>query len=575
MPNPVSLNPQLQMDTATEKGDQREGFGNNQFKAFLSKIKPYGIFFLLLLIGIYRFSLTDRGALSNPDEVRYWDAADAWEKLVGERDLRGFFISFSSATHGRVEGTNKPGDTMLRLVPSLFQGILWKVTGGKHLRDPNSDMINTGIHFRNPESLRIVTSFNVFVSLGLLWVFYAISLNLFKGYYGAAWIATTVYGLLANSNIYIRHILPYDSALLVFLLAIYCILRKSKEADSLLLKTCIVAGLLAGFGFTIYPGYYALVAVTAIMIWEGKEPFFSRSRILRYLIFSTSFFGVLGFFEVLARLGKTSYLFYLGHHAERIIQGSFEEGFSFLPKYLLQVEKGIGGLLLGGSILYLFKEFRGLLKKEITQDSTVPYQPQLRILFFTGAACFFFHATLSISEKMVFYGRLLHMYFPFLVWGTIAFVVDLRSKPLRRFLMYGIVPILSFVSFFDFSKVYAQIAYPLDVLYQLGINTEHLPSTNIISESKPYMHFLSPPPRNFKTGEPYSRNSSYLLINFFSFLPSEKDGYKLFLSPANARLIYQRPHFQNLPAYMFEAYSIQERKWIQERNYQVSVYELT
>lgn len=550
-----------------------------QSSAFLMRagryFRHFGIFTLLFAIGIYRFSLIDRGALSTPDEVRYWDAADAWEKLIAEHDIRGFFIAFASATNGRTEGTNKPGDTMLRLIPSLFQGIVWKFSGGIHTRDSGSDIITSGIHFRNPISLKIPTAFNVIISLLVLWVFYAITLMLFRNDYGIALTATLVYGLLANSNIYIRHILPYDSALLAFLFGAYFLIKDIVNNHGLVsFKVCMASGAFAGFGFSIYPGYYFFpVVIFAVILFKRRISFFSREELCHYAAFALSFLAILVFFELLARVGQTSYLAYLGKHAERINQGSFSEGFTFLPKYLFEVEGGIGVVILVATIWCILKWSILLLKGNLPFKS-VFYLDVLPVLFFSMFMGFFYHATLSLAQRMVFYGRLLHMYYPFLIWATMAVVVELRSKSLKKLLAYGAFPLLSIFSFLHFALAYNQIAYPLDVLYKLGINTERIDPKNLIAESKPYLHFLSPPPINFKTEEPYKLENNFLLANFFSFYPLEKGDFKPFVPPANTKVVYQKPHFNTFPAYTFEAYSIPEREWAKQRRYQVSIYEL-
>jgi len=522
------------------------------------------IFILLFLVGLFRFNLIRHGALSIPDEVQYWEAGDALEKLIYKHNFPGFCAHIAGIS-GLFRSTDKPGHITIELIPAMVQGIVWKISGGRLVRDPQTQMITSGIHFRNPEFMRVATAFNVILSLFSLWIFYRITLLLFKENQSVALLGTAVYALLANTNIYIRHILPYNYALPVFFFSLYLALKKYfQKPGPFSLKTGCALGLLSGFGFAIYPGYYFFpVLIFGIIVWAGKEALFSPSQLVRYIAFALSSVSVLLFYELIARIGGTTYLGHLRDHASVIIMGSFEEGFTFLPKYLFEVETFIGVFMMICTLLYIFKKKRN--------GATTEIFPRIFGIMLAG---FLFHATVSLLRQMVFYGRLLHMYYPFLVWAMMAFLADLKPPIVKKILMGGALPVLSLLSFIKFSTAYSQIAYPLDVLYQEGIKTELIDSRNFVHETEPYLRYSSPPPKDFKTDAPYRIESNFILVNFCYFSPLEGKGFKPFIPPANAKLLYQRPHLQSFPAYTYEGFTVKDRKLFKQRNYQVSIYEL-
>lgn len=505
------------------------------------------IILLLIVMGLYRFMLIDRGALAFPDERRHLVTAKAVERLI-HKDIKGFCAAISNTDA-------RPGDATIRIIPVIGQGILYALYG----IDP-----------QNPDSLRVSTLFNVIISVFVLLIFYKVSLLLFNGNYTAAVISTIVYSFLANSNIYVRHLLPADNALVCFLFAIFYALKNlNKSLQQTRIKKYVIIGLLSGFGFSVYPAYYFFPAlIFVIVIFKSNGALLSRSNLIRYLAFLFSALSVLIFYEIVAKIGETSYLVSGVELAKGIYQGSFEEGFTFLAKYMAEAENVAGIFILAGTIIYLVKEAVGILKNK----SKSFYSEDLRLLIFIMLIVFILQASVSaIFHKITFCGRYARPYFLFLVWATVSLISKINKAKIRN-VIFGVLLSLSLYSFLMFSFAYFPIAYPRDILYKHGIMICDIEPLNVINETEPFYIIQSPPPLDVKTNAPYRKTQHFRLINFCYFYPI-KEEFQPYRPGKNENLIYRGRHFLCFPAYGYEGFSIRERQLLKDRNYQISIYE--
>src|SRR5438132_7471961 len=150
---------------------------------------------LLILTAIYRFSLLGRGALAFVDETFYFTSVKALQSLSAG-DVRGA-ISDISMSRGR------NGAAIIQMPVAALQAI----------------PAHFGVPASNLRSLLIPTACNVIVSLLSLYFVFRLGVIL-SGNDVAALAAATLCAFLINTNIYLRHLLPYDWALGAGLLAL-------------------------------------------------------------------------------------------------------------------------------------------------------------------------------------------------------------------------------------------------------------------------------------------------------------------------------------------------------------------
>ena len=187
---------------------------------------------LLMLILLVRLSFLGTGAMTFPDEARYYASYDAIDGLFPIS--HGGFDSFNAniqQTQGR------PGDALLRVVPAGIQLQLEKMTGISH---------------HSQGSLLIPVVFNYFILLWSLYLFYRIA-QLLLHHQSAALLSTLVYACLVNTNLYIRHVLPYDTGMLCVFGTFFLVLRMKAQPQRRTVRAVFAIGALAGLAFAVYP----------------------------------------------------------------------------------------------------------------------------------------------------------------------------------------------------------------------------------------------------------------------------------------------------------------------------------
>lgn len=511
-----------------------------------SSVKKIIFILLILLIGVYRSFLIGKGAYSFPDESRYLNSIEALSYLTNG-DIKNFGFSIST-TSGR------PGDALVRCIPAFGQRLVEKF----FKLGPN-----------NPRSLLVPTFFNVIVSLIILILFFKSVLLIFNQNFSISLVCTFIYSLLVNSNIYIRHILPYDIGLLFFILIIYIFIKKKNNNELINIKTIIFLGFLAGYSFTIYPGYYFIPIFTVIvLLLSAKTEFYLNRKFALILVFALTSVCILMLFESMALFTGVTYLGSLSHLAGTVTQGTFEEGYTFFPKYLISVEDLIGYLILTANLIFVLKLVFEIKKRKVDYFFREKAKTMILIVF----ALILLHGSLSvIFHKMVFYGRLIHLFYPFVIVALFYVVYEIRSQFVKVSLL-SIIVLASLYSFFMFTADYMKIAYPRDVLFSNRIIINNYYSDHFINES-PFGAKISTPADFYNNSmfNPVYSECDVDLINFCYYYPvSEK--FQEFMPDTNQNIIFEEKHFLSYRAYGFEGFNERERELLKERNYMVKIY---
>jgi len=480
------------------------------FTGIVKKHKWFIIFFILL--AVFRLSLTTTGHQYWPDEGRYNNSFTILEKLgSGE---------FMSAVSTFFDARGRPGFVFLSLIPAAIQIFLAK------------------IGFISPDSLHyydVTSIFNAVSTLVMALMFYNILLILVKDQ-KLCLLGTVVYCLLCNTNIYIRHLLPHDLALFPFFVALLLILRANPD---LKISTAIICGLLSAFGFLTYSGYYLFVIIIAAVIF-----FTARKKIKPIFFYFLSAGLSLVFLEVISRAAGNSFFKNSIGVSGDVTQGSFEEGYTFLLKYLVQVEGVIGIALIALFFVYVFF---------VMWKKSSP----LRLAFIMLVLGYLLHATLSVFfHEMVFYGRILHMYMPFFVIAAIMVIEYIPIKKAQTILA-GIIIVLSLVSFTKFAHQYSRLDYPEDFRDKY---LSSIPKKFICKASEAKLFNKIPMERCLALGV----NAEYLYP-----IPS----WVLPVNPEPKLIPYQKAlHPINFSAHQFEGFAIRERERIRKRKYEMRLY---
>ena len=487
--------------------------------------------------------LVGKGALAFVEEQRYVTA------MLGLRSLgEGHWQAFLQAINSMGA---RPGDGLWRVIPGLGQAMLLLLFN----LNPNS-----------PPSLQVPQVFNVLVmSLNAL-LLYQIYRCFFR--VGFALLGVALYSCLVNTNLYLRHLLPYDHALFFFLLALWLLL---KMPEGTAIRRPWIVGVLSGFSYAVYPGYFmgpavllALVVLLAVTGHFGKKTPSPR-RFLPILAQVAGLITVPVFLQGLAYVSETSYFASSRYMATTVTQGSFDEGFSFIGTYFQQVEGwfGIGllalavvGLLLSLGQLWEGRKQRG---QQPAASLVVAGVVVLGFLSWLGYA-----VLVQVGHWLVFYGRILHFFIPFVVLGALVALQRLTQQWLAgpKWLFVG-GGVLALWQFGDFVAAYALVAYPSDVAYDYGIRDARqivgIRTTGCDRNVVFYRPF-GPRLRN----QPTFATPRYELINFAYLYPLSC--YQA-ITADERKVVVSVPYFMKYTPYQFEGHNPSQRALLQNNGY--------
>jgi hypothetical protein len=501
-----------------------------------------------LLLGLLalRASLLGRGALSFPDEGRYLPVFDGLALLLDGK-MRAGLSHLAGTSWGR------PGFSFVALGPALLQ---MELQG------------RFGLDRLDPRSLLAVSGFNVACSLLSAVLFYRVLRALFPEPRWMAAALTGLHALLAASNLYLRHLLPYEAALLLMMVSLergVAFLTGPRRWGGV--GSALASGAAAGLGFAIYPGFYPMPAIVgaAVLLVAFRQGRWPGATWL------AGFPSGLGLALLpFVRLPGYDYRGELRWLSASVVQGDFDEGFRFVFEYLWRVE-GVMGLILMAAAAIALGTVAGDGIRWLRVRSA-PDGPALvaQALFTVAAAVMLFQMVNAyVLQRMVWYGRLLHVYYPFLVIGLGLALsrLPLAKLQARTVVVLGVLQVLCAVRFFH---GYAALAYPRDVLYSLRITLADVPLPHRILETPTRYDVVAPPV--FPGTQAAYPADALVLVNFGYLYQSGPGEYARYEPPVPYRQIYAAPHFLAFTPYLFEGFDAEWRRIMRARDSQVRVY---
>lgn len=487
------------------------------------------LFFIGLIV--IRTSFVFDGHLYWIDELRYLNAFMVLH--YGQEGMWPEALFFLFNAHGR------PGYVLLSVVPMALQLLVQRMNW---ISVGNPAFFETLLDSRmprnfNPDFFLIPSLFNMITTCLLSFIFYKIA-RIFLGEKKYAFWAVVIYSLLANSNYYIRHLVPYTYALVFYLWALHIILRNGPAISYV---QAIKAGLLSAFAYATYPTFVLLLGINGLAVF-----FLSKSRIRLSAVFITALSFILGCLEWLSRFSGRSYFNNSLQLSGSVNQGSFEEGYLFVFNYLWQVEGAVGGMLL---VFFLFFLVRSFFK----------CSPVWKVIFGALIAGYLAYATAGVFlKKVVFYGRIIHMYMPFIVLGAFAAIEHMHNKVFKKVILISVVA-ASVISFITFVKPFYATEYPQ------GFKHKYL--SLFSSEDLYEMTEIRPWDENGATQMPI------VLVNTAYLYPIWEDQYPIQETDLpGKKLLAISSNPLNLPVYQFEGHTLEERRRLKERRYDMRIY---
>ncbi len=504
------------------------GYGKQPLKYFLITS--------LVLITSIKLSLIGNGFMALIDESVYYCSGKALQDVKNLMIVDAIDAVFSAG--------HRPADAMIKTIPHALQFISADIFKLQWYESKNSYPL-------------FIYNFVVFCLI--LIVHFKFSKRILKDNY-LALISVIFFSSMTNSYLYLRHAQPYDLSLLIFYFITYESVVFS-DNDRLSFKKSFLFGAFSFFGYLVYPGYFPLYIISLF--------FFFFYKLTKEIVFKKAYNScvyVLGglfcliIFESISRIGGHSYIREAIQFSSTITQGDFEQSFSFIIKYLFEVEGVTGIIMLLGLALFCFIIIYQTLNKTHKQDSLLVVIGIAVIGVFLVYACvgYFMH-------KMIFYGRLLHMYFPFFCIFTL-FSLDHFTKTIKkRQLVFFFITIV-FVTNFGVNFIhYKSFAYPRDIFWKYS-KANKLQSIDNICESD-YGWSVIP------TNEEKIHSPKIIIVNGCYVYPfTDISGFRLFIPPDGYYLLESKSHFINFKAYQYEGFSIIERRNIDKLSLQIKIF---
>ncbi len=498
------------------------------------------LYCLIILVNTYKIILINSGFLTEPDERRYLMSWRLLNKL-----LHG---DFTTAIQAVFSANGRPGSIILHTIPAGFQFITAKIFGLELLESQNAAP---------------VFLYNFFINILILFFLYKILKYLYQDK-TIALFGVLFYSVLVNNFSYLRHIYPYNEALLIFLYLIYRLLKQHYQNYKLLLSKAFLFGMISFGGILIYPAYYlSFLAVYLFFNFLLIKQKIEINQIIKLnLGYITGSLLLLFATEFLSRLGHHSYINNVILLSKTVTQGSFNETYIFIFKYLWQVEHWTGLLLIIGLTTAGIMVFK--TKKCKTDNKYLIFS-----IFISFLIPYLYYVSNGyFGHKVVMYGRILHQFIiPAIVISL--WPLDLIKKQKRKFIIIALSLLISIQFYFQIQN-YLQIGYPRDVYWHY---LKNYPRSQI-KEITEYKNAWSNLPQKLDSIYiNHDKKDTITIVNGQYFYPvNSYKLYKKYSPEKNKTLIYQKPHFINYKAYQFEGYDQKARNILDSLQLKIKIY---
>jgi hypothetical protein len=493
----------------------------------------FGSIMLVLLIG--RLAISGAGYLEDPDEMPY--------AMIHVQSGQSSFSEPGPWVRLMTQMETPPSEAALRLAQY-------------RLAVKYSDLIGKPV--LHTDALLVPGLFNVLISLAQLLVFFLI-LRRLSCSFTLSLTGMLLLGTLFNMNVYTRHILPYDHSLLLHLLTM-CLLLSPR----LLTRHVLLAGILTAIALTGYPGYFMFVAINGMLLLlsvrKKNVSLFSSAA-----CFGAPLVMLVGFYEFITYTEGLSYAGAMHDYSQTIVNGSFEEGLVYAFIYFHRVE-GLWGIVL------LTVALSGILVTLVRR----PDEGRLHTVLGLGLAAYLvFGSMVFFLHMFVFYGRVLHMYYPFVILGVLA--LGCRIKPSWQLPACIVLSLAALVNYGAVIMDLNSIGYPRTLINSHGIcGNEGNAEIAHVYEMDPGLDYGQRPKyRIDSVCDPVVPSGRYNLVNggFLKDYPDDYlESYAPFVPPGSDSLLLDRPHFQSHPAYTFEYCTRQGREFFLRHGFRIRLY---
>jgi hypothetical protein len=463
--------------------------------------KQFFVIFVLSISAILRWILIFKGGqFYFPDESRYGIAQDAMALLLDGKIKTALLALVGELAHVGFKAT--------ALIPALLETVFHT-------------------------SLVLPAVFFSFFSILSLWLVWMVALK--AGAPGG--VANDALLIAACSQAllyYSRHLFPYDEAMFFGLLGLYVALEKDPSP-----RTTFLVGTLSFLCLVTYNGYWPLAAFPLLvhtLHGEKEKGWLLKRPALLGLGFLTPLVLLLLF---CVAIGKDFFSDY-GIYLQKIVQGSFGEGWSLPFEYFWHAEHGfillVGLLSLVACFLFL-KEGNPFLYLAL------------------GGTLFLYLCLVipsNLTHTFVVYARTARQLMPFLALAAAYGLSYLRAwKPGGRWLANGVLAVVIVQAAWNYASVY-KISYPREFVEQIQAQ---YPDFRV---SDNMMRFYAP----------LVCRSDGLIVRNFHYIYTWPQA----LPPVQGDILMERAHPINFQPYQYDGFPPAARQAIRNETFKMVLY---
>jgi len=410
-----------------------------------------GIFLIFILLTFFlRLNITTKGHMHFADELRYryaFSVIDGFKKGDLKEGFSNLFKSYC-----------RPAFISLGLIPASIQRVIDKNVGKGDLPEIERDDLRSYI---------IPSIFNVFISIGIMLLFYQMLLYITKDRV-FSFFGMVFYSMLNTSFMEIRHMQPYYIGMYIFFLIIYRAIRNENSSD-FGSRQYLCYGIATGFAFSVYPAFYNLAFMIAAFLF-----IISKNKIRAAIWITAGFLVFPAIFEVLSQY--SGFPNFINKHQMECIYEALPTNKSALSGYFWFAAFAIGVEGIIGAVLTVL--FIAFLFKYITDKRS---DRKIKIIYILWAVMYLYTVVMMFTlNKFTPRIRYCHPTFFLMAIGMFVFIYNYAKTRMRIAVFLILAEIFSFGFFYN---RYIQAVYPRDIRQMVR---EDYPGKTIIHTAEFY-----------------------------------------------------------------------------------------
>ena len=340
---------------------------------------------------------------------------------------------------------------------------------------------------------------------------------------------------------YSRHILPYDAALALTLLALWVGIDEHGRA-----RRSFAAGIVASLAFMTYNSYWILVAVALALPFFVHRVSIARA-VTRGVAAAGGFVLIPALVVLLGRARGKDVIGNLARFSTTVTQGDFDDGWRLPFAYLWETEHGLLLVWCLSALAVVVLAYQG---------SAAARRRGLVWLAAAAAIYLFLGVGSNVLGRFVVYGRLVRQVVPFLCLAAASVLaqVDVRSRWQRGLAVLGVLALAV--------QVLANFAAPVRQRFPAEVQRQLTRTYGPLAKDTTVAGVWLVVDGKWQQSDPARAQARYVLLNAEFFNP-----FTAATKPVPSGVVlYRTRHPIQYPPYLYEGFTRAERTFLRAQD---------